>query len=115
MTLIIQPLISIFMLRGTDMADRFMIAPYDKSSGLRTNYKPFLIPDEAFNSLENAYVFRGRVRKRFGTRWLANTQQGTRLRFDIGTTQLGDVFTYTLDPLLAIPSVGIMFSIGPNT
>ena len=47
------------------MADRFFIAPYDQNSGLQTNVKPWLIPDEAFSELNNAYVFRGRVRKRF--------------------------------------------------
>lgn len=45
--------------------DRFLIAPYDE--GLRQDVKPWLIPDTAFESLRNAYVFRGRVRKRFGS------------------------------------------------
>lgn len=35
--------------------------------GLRQDVKPWLIPDTAFESLKNAYVFRGRVRKRFGS------------------------------------------------
>lgn len=67
------------------MSDRFLIAPYDKDSGLKTNFKPWLISDSAFSSLENAYVFRGRVRKRFGTRWLQNDQTGTRLRIALET------------------------------
>lgn len=46
--------------------DRFMIAPIN--SGLQRNTTPFMIPDDAFESMENAYVFRGRVRKRFGAR-----------------------------------------------
>jgi len=54
------------------MSDRFFIAPYDANSGLRTDVKPWLIPDEAFSVMENAYVFRGRVRKRFGTRYINN-------------------------------------------
>jgi hypothetical protein len=66
-------------------ADRFLIAPYDKDSGVQTNYKPWLIPDEAFSELLNAYVFRGRVRKRFGSRWLDNDSLLTRLRINIGT------------------------------
>ena len=44
--------------------DRFLIAPIN--TGMQTDLKPFLIPDDAFESLENCYVFRGRVRKRFG-------------------------------------------------
>jgi hypothetical protein len=44
--------------------DRFLIAPFQ--SGLRTNLRPWIIPEDAFAVLNNAYVFRGRVRKRFG-------------------------------------------------
>lgn len=45
--------------------DRFLIAPFN--SGMQTNLRPWLIPEDAFESLRNAYVFRGRVRKRFGS------------------------------------------------
>ena len=45
--------------------DRFMIAPIN--SGQRSDLRPWLIPDDAFQILYNAYVFRGRVRKRFGS------------------------------------------------
>lgn len=45
--------------------DRFLIAPM--KTGLETSLKPWQIPDDAFASLINAYVFRGRVRKRFGS------------------------------------------------
>lgn len=48
--------------------DRFLIAPIN--SGLQTDLRPWLIPDDAFAELENAYVFRGRVRKRFGERFM---------------------------------------------
>jgi hypothetical protein len=44
--------------------DRFMIAPMN--TGLELDLKPWQIPDDAFTQLQNAYVFRGRVRKRFG-------------------------------------------------
>lgn len=66
--------------------DRFYIAPYDAESGLNTSLRPFLIPDSAFATLTNAYVFRGRVRKRFGSRWLGNDQFSSRLRINLGTT-----------------------------
>lgn len=46
--------------------DRFLIAPF--VSGQQTNVRPFLIPEDSFESIENLYVFRGRVRKRFGGR-----------------------------------------------
>ena len=48
--------------------DRFLIAPMN--SGLQTNLAPWLIPDEAFAQLNNAYCFRGRIRKRFGSMYM---------------------------------------------
>jgi len=46
--------------------DKFLIAPLN--SGLDTSLKSWMISDDAFERLNNAYVFRGRVRKRFGGR-----------------------------------------------
>lgn len=45
--------------------DRFLIAPIN--TGLQTDLKPWLTPEDSFQQLNNAYVFRGRVRKRFGS------------------------------------------------
>lgn len=70
--------------------DRFLIAPYN--TGLQRDVRPWLIPDDAFERLDNAYIFRGRVRKRFGSRFLNltmpnNVQQlYSRLRISLGTT-----------------------------
>lgn len=44
--------------------DRFFIGPLN--TGLQLDLRPWLIADDAFTTLQNAYVFRGRVRKRFG-------------------------------------------------
>jgi hypothetical protein len=97
------------------MADRFFIAPYAENSGLQTNLKPWLIPDEAFSELNNAYVFRGRVRKRFGSRWTGGSQFSSRLRINIGTitggTLSGNVRTILADAGMPT-SVGQSFSIG---
>lgn len=96
--------------------DRFFIAPYDATSGLQTNVRPWLIPDEAFSILRNAYVFRGRVRKRFGSLWLGSTQLLSRLRVLIGATDgAGNFAGFT--PLLGgvpivTPAIGQLFSIG---
>jgi hypothetical protein len=49
--------------------DRFLIAPFN--TGLQNDLKPWLIPDDAYTTLSNAYVFRGRVRKRFGGRLMS--------------------------------------------
>ena len=97
------------------MADRFFIAPYAENSGLQTNLKPWLIPDEAFSELNNAYVFRGRVRKRFGSRWTGGSQFSSRLRIDLGTitggTLSGNVRTILADAGMPT-SIGQAFSIG---
>jgi hypothetical protein len=65
--------------------DKFLIAPFDQDSGLQTNVKSWLIPDNAFAQLDNAYVFRGRVRKRWGSRWFNDSQLASRLRAQVGT------------------------------
>ena len=101
--------------------DKFYIGPYDKDSGLQTSYKPYAIPDTAFAELTNAYVFRGRVRKRFGSRWMGNDQLSTRLRLDTGITDAQTPGTYSgfvprIKPANTVPTVtpaiGQMFSIG---
>lgn len=69
--------------------DRFLIAPYDENSGLQSDVRPWLIPDQAFSELDNAYVFRGRVRKRFGSRWIGDDKLGTRLRIQVGVIAAG--------------------------
>lgn len=89
--------------------DRFLIAPYDSNSGLQNNVKPWLIPDEAFSELNNTYVFRGRVRKRFGSTYINNSKLSSRLRINIGVTP---------GPLAIPPNtagqlkIGQMFSVG---
>ena len=50
--------------------DRFLVGFNDTNSGLQTDLRPWLIADNAFEVLNNAYVFRGRVRKRFGSQWM---------------------------------------------
>jgi ubiquitin-activating enzyme E1-like protein len=45
------------------------------ASGLRLNQKPFMIPDDAFSVLENAYVWRDQVKKREGLELLGRLQR----------------------------------------
>lgn len=87
--------------------DRFFIAPYDKESGLRQDLKPWLIPDQAFSRLINAYVFRGRVRKRFGSQWMGSTQLNSRFRVAL----VPAVLVVTTPQNVA---VGQIFSIGAD-
>lgn len=97
------------------MANRFFIAPYDENSGQQNNIRPWLIPDNAFETLNNAYVFRGRVRKRFGSRYFANENDSlkSRLRVNVGTTDGAGDNVLTAVPT-ATGSIGQMFSIGTN-
>jgi len=112
------------------MADRFFIGPYN--SGLVRDKKPFLIPDEAFETLRNVYVFRDRVKKRFGSRVMNGsvdpTVQQLYSRFRVklnnlygnpaATNGAGD-FTGTVPvsaPLtpIATPAIGQLFSVGDD-
>jgi len=85
--------------------DRFLIAPFN--TGLQLNLKPWLILDDAFALLENAYVFRGRVRKRFGTQLMGNSPLTSRLRVQVGIYGT---------PVSPVPpnkyNIGQMFSVG---
>ena len=111
------------VLQEIDVAKgRFLVAPFD--SGLVEDKRPWLIPEDAFDQMSNAYVFRGRVRKRPGTTLLndgtsareTTTEQiSARLRISVGSTDLnGDLNDFVpLDggtPITA--NIGSMFSIG---
>ena len=81
------------------------------------SHDPWLIPDDAFARLNNAYVFRGRVRKRFGGRLLQGStptvgyeQLQSRLRINIGNTPGPLNIPGTPTQL----QVGQIFSVGNN-
>lgn len=95
--------------------DKFLIAPFN--SGLQRDVKPWLIPDDAFDTLQNTYVFRGRVRKRFGSRFMgtgwssaATEPLFSRLRINLGNTSGAGNMAVTVPG--AIFKVGQSFSIG---
>lgn len=91
--------------------DRFLIAPF--KTGLETDLKPFLIPEDAMAELNNAYVWRGRIRKRFGGTYLGGSPQSSRFRVNIGTTDgvTGD-FSGTAPGSAGYWFLGQQFSIG---
>jgi hypothetical protein len=94
--------------------DRFLIAPIN--TGMQTDLRPFLIPEDAFALLKNMIVFRGRLKKRFGSSYMGIASQDTalgnqttsRLRMSVGTTT-GGAKAGTVPG--AIFKVGQMFSI----
>ncbi len=100
--------------------DRFQIGQFSQSSGLRKNVKPFLLPDDAFAVMNNAYVWRDTLRKRFGSRYIGNSQLSSRLRINIGKVTGNDVEANTFIPrdtsnnLITPLALGQMLSIGDN-
>ncbi len=104
--------------------DRFLIAPINE--GLVTYGKSWLQPKDAFEYLQNVYVFRGRLRKRFGSRLMGTTPLNSRLRISlasggagIGITNgsgnaTGNVRTILSDSGLIL-GPGQMFSVGSET
>ncbi len=65
----------------------FYITAFDK--GLINNKKPFLIPDEAFATLENAYVWRDRVLKRQGLKLLGRLRRNIEPAVTLSTQAAG--------------------------
>jgi hypothetical protein len=92
--------------------DKFLIAPMD--IGLERDVKPWLIQEKAFSELKNAYIFRGRVRKRTGSintgTVLGDNSLESRLRVDLGNTDGSGNITGTAPGVTFEP--GQMFSIG---
>ena len=94
--------------------DRFLIAPF--KTGLQQDLKRFLLPEDAFSQMNNAFVFRGRIKKRFGSFWTGNpaVPNNSRLRIQVGTTDgsgnlsttLANTFTY---------AIGQQFTVGTAT
>lgn len=90
--------------------DKFLIGYSDENSGQQTNLKPWLISDNAFSQLENAYVWRGRVRKRFGSAWMGANPLNSRLGILIGTTDGSGNGTFECPGIVF--EIGQAFSIG---
>lgn len=97
---------------------KFIIGPY--KSGLVKDVEPFYIPEDAFSKLLNAYVWRGRVRKKPGAITTSNTGANelekvnrSRLRINLGNTSGAGAFN---NAGVAVPGVqwkiGQAFSVG---
>ena len=89
----------------------FLISDFDV--GFEKDKEPFLLPEKAFPVLEDAYVFRGRVKRRFGYNLFDGGQLNSRLRINLGMVQQGVDFTGIVPGIVPIPSPGRQqFSIG---
>ena len=79
--------------------DRYLIAPFE--TGLQTDIKPYMTPDEAWTSLYDAYVYKGRTRKRPGSQLqnqtvpLAVQQLYSRLAINLGATDGAGAFGFS--------------------
>lgn len=102
--------------------DRFLIAPLN--SGLQNDMTAWQIQDDAYAELNNAYVWRGRLRKRFGSKYMsqiASTIQAPLLsRLRTSYDNAGNpMVTVAGDITAIVPGatgrIGQMFSIGDNT
>lgn len=94
--------------------DRFLIGFNDPNSTLQTDVKPWLIADNAFTQLNNAYVFRGRVRKRFGSRFMGTgwSSSQTEPLFSRLRVQVGTVASPSANVPGSVFKIGQMFSVG---
>lgn len=61
-----------------------LIAPFQ--TGLQTDVKPWLAPEDAFAELNNAFVFRGRVKKKPGFIYSGEDVYESRLKIKVGKT-----------------------------
>jgi len=97
--------------------DRFLIGFTDKNASIQTDLRPWLIADNAFETLENVYVFRGRIRKRFGSTlmglgWSSSLEAPlfSRAAINLGNTNGSGNISVTVPGSQF--NIGQMFSIG---
>src|SRR5579872_2113968 len=90
--------------------DRHLIANY--KTGLQTDVRQWRLMDDAFHLIKNAYVWRGRVRKRFGSFYMvpSGSPLQSRLRISIGTTNGSGNLSVTVPGVIF--AVGQLFSVG---
>lgn len=87
----------------------FFVTGY--SGGLQSNKKPFLLPDQAFHTLYNAFVWRERVKKREGLEFLGRLRRIYSTPTTLSTQASGS--SYTNADILADASINVR-STEPN-
>lgn len=93
--------------------DKFMISYNSDNSGLQTNVDPWLIMDEAFQQLNDCYVFRGKVQKRFGSVYIGSSQLTSQLNMLLSPSFSGSTYSGTVPGTQF--NVGQMFLVGSDT
>jgi len=91
----------------------YLIGPY--GTGLENDKQPWLLPEDAFVELEDCYVWRGRVKKRYGTALIGDDILKSTFRIQIDTTDGAGAASGTVPGATPIPSGGQqLFSIGDD-
>ena len=81
-----------------------ILVGYDKQGGLQTYNKPAFIPDNAYQKLENSYVFRNRTKKREGLKFVGRLRRNLTAQ-SLGNTVAGPPNTVTINNIFT--TIGI--------
>jgi hypothetical protein len=101
------------------MSEKLVIGPVNK--GLRTDREPFVIDNDSFPVLVNAYQWRGRVKRKRGTQLITRLQRAfnsgaTTIAFDgSGNANLLTGFSLESTGNIVPGSVTITGAGGPHT
>lgn len=88
------------------MGEKIVVGPFNR--GLNNSREPFNIDNDSFPVLINAYQWRGRIKRKRGTKFL------TRLQRSIGTTDaITGNLVVTISPI-PIPTGKVSFKVGSN-
>lgn len=68
---------------------------YSYGKGLQTNKKPVLLPDQAWQVMENAYTYRERVKKREGIKFIGRLKRNL-TGVSLGNTSAGPPNSFTI-------------------
>lgn len=93
--------------------DKFLIAPF--KSGLKTDLVPFMIPEDSFTTLQNMFIYEGKIKRRPPTLLLDTSDArglSSRLRVNVGTTDVNGDLGATVVPGAISMIVGMQFSVG---
>ena len=97
------------------MGEKLVIGPINK--GLRTDRTPFVIDNDNFPTLINAYQWRGRIKRKRGTKFLGRLTRGLVLQ-NVGNVPVGGMISIDLKMVLGLETTAsivpgsISFNVG---
>lgn len=87
---------------------------YENEVGLELDKKPFMLPDAAFVSLENSFVWRERVRKRSGNALLGRLQRVLTVQSLGNLNSVAGIWSFNIFTVLAAQSSGTITGVTPG-